>query len=133
MVKEKELNLVASNYKTIYPELLKRLDDSQDRLRVMGGSCLKTWVKSVKTWMARVKDIQTEAYMEKTLDNVHFEAIVQGCAIHMDDLNETVQESMFQVLQEVKDVCPGVLREHLSSIRSKHRSTRYIDALLGGI
>ena len=84
---------IAENFKLIYPELLKRLDDSQDTARISVCKTLKKFSKACSRWSKRMEGVEAEdgEYIEKKLDNVHWETIVKTLTIHMDDLNEDVQ------------------------------------------
>ncbi|KAL2914850.1 hypothetical protein HK105_205592 [Polyrhizophydium stewartii] len=136
----------AAHFKKLYPELLKRMDDAQDTLRVR---CAQTWsvlFTSIAAWLARMAPLRASSpdgtlsviqdangcIIEVALDSVHWQTMVKGLVVHLDDTNSLIQECVCSALQHGAAACipREVMREHLTSVRSKHRSTRYIDALL---
>jgi dynein assembly factor 5 len=64
----------AEAIKTIYPELLKRLDDAQDTIRLLTVSVLTTMLKQ-------------GGPCPPNLDNVHYELLCKTITIHLDDPN----------------------------------------------
>eukprot|EP00842_Homolaphlyctis_polyrhiza_P000454 jgi/Hompol1/1409/HPOL_002345-RA len=135
--------------KKIYPELLKRMDDAQDSLRIHCARVWQVYFESVAKWKARMAPLAQEAasrgelqlsvvpgpdegIIEIALDTVHWETMVKGLTIHLDDTNSSIQDQVYNALAVgVKTCIPQqILRDHLTLVRNKHRSTRYIDDLL---
>lgn len=97
-------NRLVPQFKLLYPELLKRLDDSQDEIRLQALKTLSTFFNAVGRWLDSVKDfaescegstVKDESlecgFREIRLDNVHWETMIKGMAVHLDDLNSKIQ------------------------------------------
>ncbi len=98
------LDFEAPQFKILYPELLKRLDDSQDDIRRQALRTLSAFFHAIARWQFVIKDLEKDeniatvkddsqecGYREIRLDAVHWEAMVKGMAIHLDDLNSKIQ------------------------------------------
>ena len=137
----------AVDLKKIYPELLKRMDDAQDTLRIRCAQVWKSFFNASKRFLDRmallrvtsdeskvtVVQRETGEVIEVALDDVHWDTIIKGLLIHMDDTNSNIQETVCSVIKDglKLDVLPKEMaHEHLRSIRSKHRSARFVDELL---
>ncbi|KAI9092359.1 armadillo-type protein [Phlyctochytrium arcticum] len=148
------LHLDAQSYKTVYQELLKRLDDAQDAIRILTAQTWKSFFYSLKTWNTRMTSLRQQAgdsssvlidpnghvvesggeLIELRLDDVHWIAMIKGLVVHMDDPNPHLQESIFETINSSIGIIPSnLLRDHLSSVRTRHRTPTYIDRLLGAI
>ena len=92
--------------KLMYPELLKRLDDAQDDIRIY--TCryafisffnnIQKWQESVLELCQKYPDMNTvndssveSGYKEIRLDSIHWETMVKSLCIHLDDMNTQVQ------------------------------------------
>jgi dynein assembly factor 5 len=89
----------------MYPEFLKRLDDSQDNIRISMARLFVKFFKVVGDWQTRMAPFTKEnpeactitseksanGFIEIRLDDVHWDALVKGLAIHMDDTNSSLQ------------------------------------------
>ncbi|KAH6565449.1 hypothetical protein BASA60_009949 [Batrachochytrium salamandrivorans] len=143
---DSSVNWDGAGLKKVYPELLKRLDDAHDSLRIQ---CAKVWLlyfACVRRWLDRMAPLRSslqnpsvsvtldanEGVVEVSLDVVHWQSMVKGLTLHLDDTNSEIQEALCETLKVGANLCIplDVLKEHLLSIRHKHRSTRYIDAIL---
>ncbi|KAI8999439.1 armadillo-type protein [Gaertneriomyces semiglobifer] len=147
---QKRLDFKANTFKTMYVELLKRLDDAHDSLRIRTANTFRHFFDALAAWAAAMEPLrvagggsltvlvdgngnvgQQGELVEVGLDDVHWSAIVKGLTVHMDDVNSALQESIFRALQAGLPVIPHkIVTEHLSSVRERHRNPRYIDALL---
>jgi dynein assembly factor 5 len=99
------LKKTATHFKLMYPEFLKRLDDSQDNIRISMARLFVKFFKVVDDWQSRMapwtsenpdactiaSDESENGFIEIRLDDVHWEAMVKGLAIHMDDTNSSLQ------------------------------------------
>lgn len=92
------------DFKKLYPELLKRLDDAIDTLRISAANVFDSFFACGARWLERMKPFRDSAnpqatsvqgpkgeLLEVSLDNCHWETIVQGMVIHMDDTNNEIQ------------------------------------------
>lgn len=66
----------------MYPDLLKRLDDSSDEVRV--AAC--------QTFLAYVDSFQGD--FQSGLYRAHLEAMYQGLLLHLDDPSEDIQNAV---------------------------------------
>ena len=80
----------------LYPSLLERLDDAQDPIRI--EVC-----NSIQTLFTKHNNLSTST----------FEYIVKTCMIHLDDVNEDVQISMFNTLKVAAEVNSQVVVEEV--------------------
>lgn len=108
----------AVQFKKLYPELIKRMDDAKDEIRIQ--TCV-TWghfFSAVNIWNTEMKPAcekydpsgtmnsvldEAGALLELRLDQSHFEAILKGLTLHLDDVNNTLQVSqcLFRKLSRI--------------------------------
>lgn len=120
-------------FKLVYPELLKRLNDSQDEIRIKAAQAIVEFAFCVDSWRENVKNCGNPPFIETNIDNVHWEEIIKSVTIHMDDMNLEVQQSAYKVLETLKRVgCVDgtLIDEHVKSVASRHRSRAFIDQIL---
>lgn len=97
----------------IYAELLKRLDDSNDAIRIAATKTLTGFFDAMADFDAT---------------NVGY--IVDGMLIHMDDMNAEVQEAVCQSLLHLATLHPGVVKVKVTEARDKHRAGHFCDRCL---
>ncbi|KAI8904408.1 armadillo-type protein [Gorgonomyces haynaldii] len=133
-------------YKKLYPELLKRMDDANDDIRV---ECAKTWKQffaSLNHWihkmqprhreldptLSQLAHLENGQLIEFALEQGHYETIVKGLTLHMDDMNAKIQEAVCDALKTGNGhpIPTDILREHLNAVKSQHRTTAFIDRIL---
>lgn len=102
----------------LYIELLKRLDDSSDELRIAVTNTFSTFFSLIP-----------EDY-DKQLYKAHLQALYRGLLIHLDDPNTVIQEAVYKVLEVAGKIHPEYLCEHIENVKHKHRSSLYCDKLL---
>ena len=100
----------------VYPELLKRLDDSNDQVRIQTCATLRAFVCSCLT----------PDYCDT---NTGY--LLKGMLVHMDDTNPDVQEAVCSVAENLAKIKPHVTRSCLHEVRDQHRKVTYIDRVLG--
>lgn len=71
------------DYKEIYPELLKRLDDSQDAIRIETANSFLVFF----------------TYLNENWSTSLYEYTVKNIFIHLDDQNEQIQKAIMEVLK----------------------------------
>ncbi|CDW75974.1 heat repeat-containing protein 2 [Stylonychia lemnae] len=71
------------DYKEIYPELLKRLDDSQDSIRIETANTFKVFF----------------TYLPDPWSSSLYEYTVKNIFIHLDDQNQEIQTAIMRVLE----------------------------------
>ena len=69
----------------MFPDLLKRLDESSDDVRI---ACCQTF----EAYLSCFHDYQPGLY------RAHYEAIYRGLLIHLDDPERSIQEAVLGVL-----------------------------------
>ncbi|CAL1545836.1 unnamed protein product [Lymnaea stagnalis] len=102
----------------IYPELLKRLDDSSDEIRL-------TMTKTLLAYF----DCFQGGY-DVGLYRAHLEAIYKGLLVHLDDPESTIQEAVLEVLKKSSELSPHMLVREVEQVKHKHRTTKYCDDLI---
>jgi hypothetical protein len=99
----------------VYPELLKRLDDSNDAIRLAACSALRTFfdiLSAVPNWGNGVLQ-----YVLKTL------------FIHLDDPSSEMQDAMTTVLEAACQVCPSLVLAEARSAAQKSCHPRKCEEL----
>ncbi|XP_038547860.1 dynein assembly factor 5, axonemal-like [Micropterus salmoides] len=102
----------------IYPELLKRLDDSSEEVRGVALQALRLWLCSL-----------TKEYNPE-LCAPHLQLLFQQLLLHLDDPNSSVQDQVLEILKKGSSVHPALLKREAEAVRDKHRSPLYCDRLL---
>uniref|UniRef100_A0A8C1HUQ8 Dynein axonemal assembly factor 5 n=1 Tax=Cyprinus carpio carpio TaxID=630221 RepID=A0A8C1HUQ8_CYPCA len=102
----------------IYPELLKRVDDSSEDVRVEALKSLSTWFSSLG------KNYDTQSCRP------HLEFLFQQLLLYMDDPDTKIQDSVLEVLKVASEVDGGLLQQQTEAVREKQRSPEYCDKLL---
>jgi dynein assembly factor 5 len=99
----------------LYPELIKRLDDSNDGIRC-----------AMCTTLCAFFDAVDEDYSRSTL-----EYIAKTLLIHLDDVNEAVQRAVLKPLQQLARLVPRAeFTALVQEAKQRHRETQYCDELL---
>ncbi|XP_067671064.1 dynein axonemal assembly factor 5-like [Haliotis asinina] len=102
----------------MYPELLKRLDDSSDEVRLIVA----------KTFLAYFDCF--ESGYDVGLYRAHLEAIYRGLLVHLDDPEISIQEAILDVLKHSAKISPSMLVTEVDSVKHKHRTGKYCDELI---
>jgi dynein assembly factor 5 len=109
--------LDVDNLHQMYPDLLKRMDDNSDDVRIA----------TIRTMIAYFSCFPEE--YDRVLYKAHMEAIYKGMLIHLDDPSAEIQSAMLGVLKQAASINPGLLRDQLEAVRHKHRVSEYCDEL----
>ncbi|KAJ0001391.1 hypothetical protein NQD34_006411 [Periophthalmus magnuspinnatus] len=102
----------------IYPELLKRLDDSSEEVRAVALEALGLWLCGLS------KDYSPE------LCTPHLQLLFQQLLLHLDDPDSAVQDHVLDILKKGSLVHPSLLKTETEAVRGKHRCPLYCDRLL---
>ncbi|XP_042542622.1 dynein axonemal assembly factor 5 isoform X3 [Dipodomys spectabilis] len=102
----------------VYPELLKRLDDVSNDVRMAAASALLTWLKCVQSSEAK-------AYYQSNIQYLYRELLV-----HLDDPESVIQDAVLEVLKEGSVLFPELLVRETEAVIHKHRSAAYCEQLL---
>lgn len=138
----------AETFKKLYPEMLKRMDDAKDSVRIQAASTWTEVFPSIKVWMdgllylradlskddkQRLTIIKDGVVVELGLDSGHYETIIDGLLIHMDDTNQVIQEAVLAALlagRKSELLTDEMLGVRVQLAKSKHRSSMYLDQLI---
>jgi hypothetical protein len=102
------------DFKETYPELLKRLDDSQDGIRLEAAKAFELFFEVLpKDWA-----------------NNLFEYMIQNIYIHLDDSDDKIQSAISQVLKKAAQVHPDVVLDIGLAMSPKFKHQVVIDNLL---
>ncbi|XP_069839943.1 dynein axonemal assembly factor 5 [Dendropsophus ebraccatus] len=102
----------------IYPELVKRLDDASDEVRITAAKTLGLWFTFID-----------ERY-ERTTYRGHLEFLYRCLLVHLDDTDTALQATVQDVLKEASVVYPSLLVQEIEAVKHKHRTPIYCDQLL---
>ncbi|XP_010887752.2 dynein assembly factor 5, axonemal [Esox lucius] len=111
-------SLHADALNKLYPEVLKRLDDSSEEVRGVALSTLGQWLATLG------KDYNTQLYSQ------HLEFLFQQLLLHLDDPDSRIQDTVLEVLKIGSAVHPVLLKQEVEAVRDKQRSPVYCDKLL---
>lgn len=106
----------ADRLNLLYPELLKRMDDSSNDIRIITTKAFSSYFKCFDNY-----DIE--------LFKLHLEAMFKGLLIHLDDPDKAIQDSVLAALKDACSIHPRLLRSKLNEVRHKHRLSIYCDEL----
>ncbi|XP_051790072.1 dynein axonemal assembly factor 5-like [Erpetoichthys calabaricus] len=110
--------LDAETLNTVYPELLKRLDDASDDVRGAAAQALTTWFQRVPP------------DYDRTTYRGHLEFLYRGLLVHLDDPDSNIQMAILGVLKAGSAICPSLLEKEVEVVREKHRTPWFCDELL---
>ncbi|GAB1607799.1 dynein assembly factor 5, axonemal-like [Argonauta hians] len=103
---------------TVYPHLLKRLDDACDDIRVAVTATFLAYLDAFPS------DYDRDFY------KAHLEVIYQGLLLHLDDSERPIQEAVLGVLKKGGHLYPALLVSEITKVKHKHRTSTYCDQLL---
>lgn len=102
----------------IYMELLKRMDDASDEIRMA----------VILTWSAFFKCFSSDYDIQ--LNRAHLEEIYMGLLVHMDDPDTNIQISILNVLKDGGKIAPNLLIREIEKVKHKHRTDHYCTELI---
>ncbi|XP_072549719.1 dynein axonemal assembly factor 5-like [Salminus brasiliensis] len=105
----------------IYPELLKRVDDSSDEVRAEALKALSVWFSSLG------KDYDPNTCRP------HLQFLYQQLLLYLDDPDQRIQLIVLDVLKVGSIADPILLQQEVEAVRDKQRSAEYCDQLLSHI
>lgn len=98
----------------VYPELLKRLDDSSNAVRVACCGAIQAFART-----------SVPLY-----DDTNTGYLVAGMLIHMDDMAHEVQEAVCRAIEDIARSKPAVVTQEVNKVKDKHRVSVYCDRCL---
>lgn len=99
----------------LYHEIMKRMDDSNDAVRIVCCACISAFV---------------DATIANELRGVPLEYMIDQMLIHLDDTEAVVQDAVLSTLQALAKVDVGYARRKTSEALPKHRNPTYSRKLL---
>ncbi|KAI9136268.1 hypothetical protein BKA69DRAFT_1102492 [Paraphysoderma sedebokerense] len=111
-----------NHLKEVYPEVLSRLDDSLDAIRIQACRTLIGLLTYLKKNEEKLK-----------LDDVHGKEITKMVVVHVDDTREDVANAACDVLATTSLVYPQIVKDYLNSVRVKYRNKGMIEKLVSEI
>lgn len=100
--------------RALYPELIKRLDDSNNSVRITVCGALKLYV----TRLLSPSDSTAAQYMLPIL------------LLHMDDADQNVQEAVCQVVCSLAAVRPNLVAEETAKVQQHHHAQQFCENVL---
>jgi len=107
-------DLTDEERRSIYPALLRRMDDARSELRLSAAATIGAFLRTIP---ASYCDTNTRYLME-------------GFIVHMDDPDAKLRSAVCRALEEAAQAKPSLLRAVCSSARQKHRSADLCDHLI---
>lgn len=108
------LALTDEQRRFVYPELLKRMDDSRDEIRVAAARVVGAFFRAAP----------------KDYDETNVGYLLKGFVVHMDDANGDVQEAVCAACEIAAGVKTEATREAMLAARNVHRHPRFVDRVL---
>lgn len=123
------------------------MDDSNDCVRIETANTFFAMFSSISKWQIEMVGIQealdpndtSHAFtnaggglVESRLDDVHYEAIVKGLCLHLDDTNREVQEAVAKSFKQMRliEQTKCIMAAHFEQIRINHRSPFFLNDIL---
>eukprot|EP00898_Chlorokybus_atmophyticus_P003699 jgi/Chlat1/432/Chrsp103S00944 len=100
--------------RAIYPELLKRMDDSSDAIRLLATACVYAFLQG----------------MPAAYDDTNTRYLLNGFLVHMDDRDPNIQQAVCQAVTVAAEKKPVLVAGAVNAVKSKHRTSKYCDQLL---
>ncbi|XP_003416624.2 dynein axonemal assembly factor 5 [Loxodonta africana] len=101
-----------------YPELLKRLNDVSNEVRIAAATTLITWLKCIP-------NDDGKSYYQSNIQYLYKELLV-----YLDDAEPAVQDAVLEVLKEGSILFPEILVQETEAVLHKHRSPALCQQLL---
>jgi dynein assembly factor 5 len=108
------LALTDEQRRFVYPEILKRMDDSRDEIRVAAARVAGAFFRAAP----------------KDYDETNVGYLLKGFVVHMDDANGDVQEAVCAACEIAAGVKTEATREAMLAARNTHRHPRFVDRVL---
>ncbi|KAL7753746.1 hypothetical protein RI367_000677 [Sorochytrium milnesiophthora] len=102
-------------YKNVYPEVLKRLDDAHDDVRVLACATTSTLVSA----------------LPDSVDDVHFEELAKAVLIHLDDTYAPLQDAVLACLRVLLSKRHSAVAQYITGVKSMYRNQHLITDQLG--
>jgi len=108
--------------RVLYPELLKRLDDANDQVRVVACGPLSALFAALRYSNTYSSDAN--------FDRTNYQYLLRGLLVHLDDPSPQIQSVVMGLLQEAMHLDPPVFSAEVRDVRERHRTTKLCDQLI---
>ena len=98
----------------VYPEFLKRLDDSSNQVRASICTALAAFCHSCQS----------------CLDDTNTCYLITGMLIHMDDTDQVIQEAVCRVMEVLAGFRPKLVTQAVNKAQQLHRSDTFTSRVL---
>ncbi|KAJ1501330.1 HEAT repeat-containing protein 2 [Coelomomyces lativittatus] len=105
-------SLTSEHLKKLYCEILKRLDDASDEIRVQACHLIQS--------------IFLRCSIVNSLDHIHIDEIIKKITIHIDDQNPMIQNAAASTLLSINALYPDLVKVHLASVKQYFRNQSMI-------
>ncbi|KAJ1622122.1 hypothetical protein T492DRAFT_336521 [Pavlovales sp. CCMP2436] len=115
--------LTDEDVRALYPDLLKRLDDANDDVRMAVCPAMEALLKSANY----------DQHFRKpgsNLDETNLSYLVRGVLVHLDDFSPDIQQAALRVLRVAIPINPSKVCLEISAVRDRHRSPKLCDVLI---
>mmetsp|Transcript_55727 Transcript_55727/g.124493 ORF Transcript_55727/g.124493 Transcript_55727/m.124493 type:complete len:252 (-) Transcript_55727:184-939(-) len=108
--------------RSLYPELLKRLDDANDAVRVRACAPLASLCAAFR--------YSTTYDASANFDKTNYQYLLRGLLVHLDDPSPEIQQPVMTLLEQMMNVDPPVFAGEVRAVRDRHRTTKLCDKLI---
>ena len=109
--------LTDEHRRAVYPELLKRMDDSRNDIRIAAAGVIAAFFEA----------------MPADYDETNVGYLLKGFVVHMDDPDAAVQEAVCAACEVAAGKKTSAVAEAMNLARSTHRHQRYIDKVTDAV
>ena len=103
--------------RAVYPELLKRMDDSRNEIRVGCAGVVAAFFDAMPT----------------DYDETNTGYLLKGFTVHMDDPDPGVQAAVCAACEVAAAKKPGAVADAMRAARGTHRHPRFIDKVMEAV
>jgi dynein assembly factor 5 len=103
----------------LHRDFLKRMDDSNDTMRIEVCGMYKVFMKNC-----------FPPYPVYDVNNQHFSYMCKIFLVHLDDANPEVQRAVFSLLSDIGSYNIGGFIQALNNVKGKHTDASLVDRLL---
>ncbi|CAL8081950.1 unnamed protein product [Calicophoron daubneyi] len=121
-----------------YPNLVRRLNDTKDPIRLIASETLNAWLRLVHRMLTCQPSSSTSESQALTnerplMNPVHsavMDDFVVGVLPHLDDAEDQIRAAVSRVLARVGQIAPDLIRAKLTAARECHRCAYMCDKVL---
>ena len=99
----------------LYREMIKRLDDSHDEVRIEICFAFKAYLNVIDA---------------EKFDRTSYKYLVHGFLVHLDDPSVKIKDAVFALLTEWRLIDAFIFYPEVKAVRDKHTNPTYCDKLL---